>query len=213
MGLQLENAWLSHYPRPRTIIYDQGPEFLGRGFQTILESHGIKGRPATVKNPQSNSICERLHHTITNVLRPLLHMHPPHNDEQANNVIDTALQTAAYAARVTIHNSMKISPGALVFQRDMLLDIPLIADLYLLEQKRQVLINEQLFQANRARILHDYQPQEEVLVLKYNPDKLAPRAEGPFVIDTVHTNGTVTIRRNPYVIERINIRRIRPFRR
>ena len=60
------------------------------------------------------------------------------------------LQTAAYAARVTIHSSMKISPGALVFQRDMLLDIPLIADLHLLQQKRQVLINERLFQANRA---------------------------------------------------------------
>ena len=140
-------------------------------------------------------------------------MYPLHNDEQANHVIDTALQTAAYAARATIHSSMKISPGALVFQRDMLLDIPLIADLHLLQQKRQALINERLFQANRARISHDYQPQEEVLVLKYKPDKLEPRAEGPFVIETVHTNGTITIRRNPYVIERINIRRVRPFRR
>ena len=131
----------------------------------------------------------------------------------ANHVIDNALQTAAYAARTAIHSSMKISPDALVFQRDMLLDIPLIADLHLFQQKRQALIDERLFQANCSRISHDYQPQEEVLLLKYKPDKLEPRAEGPFVIERVHVNGTVTIRRNPYVTERINIRRIRPFRR
>ena len=33
VGLQLENAWLSHYPRPQDIIFDQGSEFLGLGFQ------------------------------------------------------------------------------------------------------------------------------------------------------------------------------------
>ena len=108
---------------------------------------------------------------------------------------------------------MKITPGALVFNRDMLLDIPLIADLHLLQQKRQALIDERLNCTNRMRILHDYQPAEEVMILTYKPDKLETRAIGPFVIQRVHTNGTVTIRQNPFVTERINIRRIRPFRR
>jgi hypothetical protein len=48
--------------------------------------------------------------------------------------------------------------------------------------------------------------------LKYNPSKLEDKAIGPFTIHQVHVNGTVTIQRTPYVRERINIRRIRPYR-
>ena len=47
----------------------------------------------------------------------------------------------------------------------------------------------------------------------YNPATLQERADGPFRIQTVHVNGTVTIERAPGVLERINIRRIRPYRR
>jgi hypothetical protein len=49
------------------------------------------------------------------------------------------------------------------------------------------------------RISHDYQPGEEVLILTYNPTKLQERASGPFVIEQVHMNGTVMIRRNAHV--------------
>ena len=65
--------------------------------------------------------------------------------------------------------------------------------------------------SNRRRIAHDYQPQDQVLVLAYKPDKLEPRATGPFTISQIHTNGTVTIQRNPHVQERISLRRIRPY--
>ena len=60
--------------------------------------------------------------------------------------------------------------------------------------------------ANRIRVSHDYQPHEQVLVLAYQPDKLEPRATGPFTIEHVHVNGTVTTHRSPYVTEHINIR-------
>ena len=87
---------------------------------------------------------------------------------------------------------MKISLGALAFHRDMLLYIPIIADFQPLRDKRQALIDLQLMCANRMRVSHDYQPHEQVLVLAYQPDKLKPRATGPFTIERVHTNGTVT---------------------
>jgi hypothetical protein len=56
------------------------------------------------------------------------------NADEAGLIMDTALQTAAYSARAAIHGSPKITPGALVFHRDMILNIPLIADLELLRQ-------------------------------------------------------------------------------
>ena len=93
-----------------------------------------------------------------------MHKHPANDVNEAQLIIDTALQTAAYSARTAIHSSMKITSGALVFNHDMLLDIPLIADLHLLQQKRQVLIDERLHRANRMRISHDYQPAEEVMI-------------------------------------------------
>ena len=70
--------------------------------------------------------------------------HPPEGLEQAIDVIDTCLANKAYATRTAIHHTLNISPGALIFQRDMILNIPLIADLERLQQKRQALIDEQL---------------------------------------------------------------------
>lgn len=213
VGLQLENAWLSRYPRPSRIIYDQGTEFTGWAFQRLINRHGIHGVPTTVKNPQANAICERMHQSITNSLRALLHTNPPQNVESAHLLMDTALQTAAYATRVATHGTLKISPGAMIFQRDMILDIPVVADLELLRQRRQAAIDTNLIRANRRRISHDYQVGDLVLILAYKPDKLQPRvAAGPFPITIVHSNGTVTIQRSPLVSDRINIRRIRPYR-
>ena len=59
---------------------------------------------------------------------------------------------------------------------------------------------------------YDYQPNDQVLVLVYKPDKLEPCARGPYRILHTHVNGTVMIRRSPTVTERINIRRLRPYR-
>ena len=95
-------------------------------------------RPTTVKNPEANAICERLHQTAANVLRPLMHAqrplmraHPPQNINDAAAIIDAALSTAAYSARAATRTTLKISLGALVFHRDMILDAPNIADLEL----------------------------------------------------------------------------------
>ena len=81
-----------------------------------------------MKNTQANAICERLHQMVTIVLHPLLHMHLPQNVDEVALIVNTALQTVVYSARTAIHSTLKISPGALAFHRDMLLNIPIIAD-------------------------------------------------------------------------------------
>ena len=107
---------------------------------------------------------------------------------------------------------MKASPGSMAFHRDMILNIPLIVDFELLRQRRQTLIDKNLIRANAKRIDFDYQPGQKALKLVYKPNKLEPRAEGPYHINKIHTNGTVEIQLDDDVFERINIRRIKPYR-
>ena len=95
----------------------------------MLYQHGIKDVAITIKNPQANAICERTHQTVGDVLRTLMHAHPPQNIQQAHNMVDTALATAMHATRAVVHKTMRVSSGALVYHRDMILDIPLVADL------------------------------------------------------------------------------------
>ena len=50
--------------------------------------------------------------------------------DQIKIVVDTFLATAAYASKVAVHCTLHMSPGAFVFQRDMILNGSLIADLH-----------------------------------------------------------------------------------
>ena len=92
----------------------------------------------------------------------------------------------------------------------MVLDIPFIADLHAMQEHRQQIIDQRLIEANRKRFSYDYQVGDQVYKLIYKPHKLQPRAEGPYTIQSVHHNGTVTIQLDDYVTERLSIRRIRP---
>ena len=128
-------------------------------------------------------------------------------------LIDNARSNAMHITRCAVSRSLGVSPGALVFRRDMFLDIPSIADLLEIQAKRRVIIDENLRRQNQKRRELNYAIFQEVLVKTVNPNKLEPRAYGPCMITRVYTNGTVDIQRSEHAVERINIRRIIPFRR
>ena len=86
----------------------------------MLQAHNL--------NPQANAICKRMHQTVGNVLRTLLHAQPPQDVADTNAIMHPCLAMAMHATRATVHRSLQMSPGVLVFQRDMFLDIPLIGD-------------------------------------------------------------------------------------
>ena len=121
---------------------------------------------------------------------------------------------AQFSLHATVHKTMGLSPGAIVFHRDMLLDIPFVADLMLLRDKRQALIDYSLRRENNRRRSHDYAIGDLVLELipKEKQATLGLVTKGPFCVVQVHTNGTLTIERSPNVIERVNIRNFRPFK-
>jgi transposase InsO family protein len=213
VAMKFENTWLSRYPRPIYVIHDQGGEFLGHEFQERLRVHNIVSRATTVKNPQANAVCERMHQAIGNTLRVLSTLNPPQGAVNAEQMVDTAIADTVYATRCMYNSALKTTPGGLAFGRDMILNIPLVTDFQQLQKRRQDLIDKRLLLANAKRYSRDYAMGDEVRKLVYQPDKLDPRATGPYRIDRVHTNGTVTIEISPGVLERINIRRVKPYRR
>ena len=208
---QFVNTWLARYPKPSSCIYDQGSEFIGWGFQAMLDRYDIQRRPTTVKNPQANAICERMHQAVGNSLRVLRQLNPPAGAQTPQALLDTALANAMYATRSSYNSAILTTPGAMAFHRDMVMNIPFLADLNLIQQHRQHLIDERLLVNNRKRYSYDYQPGQQVLKLAYKPDKLAPRATGPYLIHSVHANGTLTLQMTPYVRERVSLRNVKPF--
>ena len=68
-------------------------------------------------------------------------------DEEARNLMDECLATAMYATRFQTSRALGISPGDYAFRRDMLLDIPVVADDVLVAirtncNRQQALIDE-----------------------------------------------------------------------
>ena len=69
----VETRWLSRYPRPAGITYDQGKEFIDHEFRKYLieMEYGITDKPIASENPMSNAVLERIHQVLGNLLRIL----------------------------------------------------------------------------------------------------------------------------------------------
>ena len=165
-----------------------------------------------MKNPQSNVICERLHLTMGNILRVINRTNPPMDEEEAEQIIDNTLATCVHITRCAFNQTMHTSPGALIFQRNMLFDIPIIADLEAVWNKRQLLVDTNLIRSNKRRIHYNYQPGQRVMVVTEDPTKLQQRTHGPYLIQRIFTNGTVELQLNADNSTTVNIRKLVPIR-
>ncbi len=59
----VHKTWLCRYPLCHHLIYNSGSEF-ELHFEYLCELYGIKCKPTTVKNPQSNGMLERVHQVL-----------------------------------------------------------------------------------------------------------------------------------------------------
>jgi hypothetical protein len=134
-----------------------------------------------------------MHQAIGNTLRVLTTIELPQGAAEVEQLVDTAIADAVYAARCSYHSALKSTPGSVAFGQDMILNIPIITDLQQLQKRRQELVNKRLIEANAKRFAYDYAVWERVLRLVYHTDKLDPSAVGPYTITQVHAIGTLTI--------------------
>jgi hypothetical protein len=162
-----------------------------------------------IKNPKVNGILECLHQVLGQMLRTV-------ELDMAETVtpdgIDVFLNNAAWAICSTYHTVLKASPDAAIFGRNMLFDIPFIADWNKIGDYGQHQTDLNTARMNSKQVDYDYKVGDKVLLTEEGILRKAesPYSKEPWTITTVHTNGTIRIQRRTKS-ERPNIQRVTPF--
>jgi hypothetical protein len=162
-----------------------------------------------VKNPQANGILEHVHQVLGQMLCTAeLDM----ADSVTPNDVDVFLGNTAWAIRSPYHTVLKASPGAAIFEQDMLVDILFVADWHKIGERKQSLIDCGNQRENAKHIDYDYKVKDKVLVINKGILHKAEFTHGkePWTITTVHTNGTIRIQRGAKT-ERLSFQRVEPF--
>jgi hypothetical protein len=162
-----------------------------------------------IKNPQANAIYECIHQVLGTMMRTS-ELDMADSVEPAD--IDTFIDNAAWAICSTYHTVLKVSPGAAIFERDMLFGIPFVADWKQIGDYRQHQTDRSNKRENNKHVDYNYKVGDKILIRK---DGILCKAESiwkkePWTITTVHTNETIRIQCRTKS-ERINIRRVTPF--
>ncbi len=124
VGRLVNKTRFSHYSHSQYLVYDNGSEFKLH-LETLCESYGLKHKPTSVKNSQTNAILKPVHQTIMAMLRTAeLNM----AETVSKSDIADFLTNAAWAVCSTYNTVLKTSPGDGIFGRDMLFDVPFLAD-------------------------------------------------------------------------------------
>ena len=143
------NEWLSRYPRPRRVVHDNGGEFVGYKFQELLDNYGILSVPITVKNPRANSLVERLHLSMRDMLRTS----QPFIGECWMDEQKRALQAVKWAIRSTTNLTTNHTPGQLAFGRDMIMQAKVLVDWEKVTRNKEAVANRGLVREIKKRLI------------------------------------------------------------
>ena len=204
-----EQEWFTRYPWPNKITFDRGSEFIGQDFQTMItEDYGLEKAPITVRNPQANAVVERIHQTISNLIRTFeLEDHYLDEDDPWKGI----LAATAFAVRSTYHTTIQKTPGQLVFGRDMILNVRHLANWEYIRQRKQLMINKNNKKENETRIPHEYKVGDKVLLKRGTEFKYERPYKSPYTILKVYDNGTVNLQMGHYT-DTYNIRNLTPWK-
>jgi hypothetical protein len=144
-----QNIWLCRYPRPIQVTFENSSEFKSV-FKETCDNLGIKCRPTLASyNPQGNSIIERIHQVMGNMLRSF---ELEERELGPNDPWNEFLQDCAFGIRSTFHTTLQAFPGQLIFGRDMIHDIRLQSNWDTIKNKKQIIIASSNKKENLNRI-------------------------------------------------------------
>ena len=105
-----EKTCFTCYALPQRIVFDRVTEFMAEFAKMCHNDYGLKRKPITTRNPQSNAIIERIHQNIGNTIRTF-----DVSNIVNNNPWSGILAATMFAVRATYHTTLQASPMQLVY--------------------------------------------------------------------------------------------------
>ena len=96
-----KKTWFTCYRLPHPILFDCGTKFMAKFVKTCQTDYGLKRKPITNINPQSNAIIKRIHQTIGNIIRTFDVSNIVNNNPQSG-----IIATTMFAVRATYHTTL-----------------------------------------------------------------------------------------------------------
>ena len=211
----LEIHWLTRYPWPTECVMDRGREFAREVRDMLKDEYPIKRKLITTRNPQANSIVERIHQVIHNMVRGT-GIKSKKDIEADPFAIDGMLAAVRAAVLAVVHTTTRATPMQLVFGRDALLNISFEADWQYIKERKQRRILQNNKRENSTRREHTYNPDDQVMV-RLQPSRKhgAAQFDGPWTVVQAYDNGTVKLSKaapkGGVVYQTWNIRNLDPI--
>jgi len=171
---------------------DKGREFAREVSETLENEYGIKRKIITSRNPQSNSMIERCHKTLHNMI--------PSAQIKDKRDLDSllgfkgVLVACRKAMNSTVHTTARATPTQLVFGRDAMLNATFQADWQFIKARKQQLMIQNNKRENAKRKPHTYNVGDVVVV---KAGKGRKHGSNPYLdpmrITQVYDNGTVKL--------------------
>ena len=178
--------WFTRYPLPQQIVFDRGTKFMAELAKMCHNDYGLKRKPITTRNPQSNATIERIHQTIGNIIRTFDVSNIVNNDPWSD-ILDATM----FAVRATYHTTVQAYLMQLVFGKDSILKINHVSDWEHIRQRKQLQINHNNKRENMQRNNHQYKVGDKILVKRKKNSKHELEFMGTFPITQINDNGTV----------------------
>jgi hypothetical protein len=147
----------------------------------------------TTQKPQANSILERVHKVLHNIVQVLELKDTQDLPDYGWTGILSAIRQAI---RSMVHTTSCATPTQLVFGCDAILNVSFEANWQYIKQRKQRLIVQNSKRKNTIRIPHQYNVGDRVMVrLDLNRKHGTDQFKGPFTVTQVYDNGTVKLSR------------------
>ena len=104
----VEMTWLNRYPRPGIITFDGGSEFKADFKKIMDEEFNLEVKPISFGNPQANTILERVHQTIGNMIKTFQICNRDDLDEE--DPWSGILSAVVFAMRSAYHTTLEATP-------------------------------------------------------------------------------------------------------
>ena len=186
----LEMTWLTRYPWPTEVVMDRGGEFQAEVSAMLKNNCGITKKVVTPRDPAANSMVERVHQAMHQLIRTL--------DIKGKTDCDqldfgwVLMSAMCEAARSTVHATQRATPVQSVFGRDAILNVAFEADWQCIKERKLHRIVQNNKKENATRIPHQCAVGDRAM-MKQDPSRKhgSDRHSGPLAVCQINDNGTL----------------------